>query len=182
MWFKLKMKRTRISALKLVVALPLAYFTFVGVLTTLTGRGLMPDANLDADGIDDPSFNHKRDLLHDSDWDKRFHNPEHYPDKSRKPDIVRQNPLQPPVDRYVDRDEHIVRRIREDHLQREQELRREKDLQVAPPDDESALRHIFAPQRAHVKSTTVSKKKAVDPNSPGWFVFQLHRSHVCCSP
>ena len=165
------MKRSRISTVKLIIALPLAYFTIVGVLTTLTGRGFLPDNTADTG---DPLQMGNRDLLHNDDlnkWDKNFHNPLHYPDKmeSRKPHVAHQNPLQPPVDRYVDRDAHIVQRIQQDNRQREEQLRREKNLQAPPPDnDESVLHKMFAPRAPAPASTRKKEKKSpVDPDAPG---------------
>ena len=119
-------KRKKGTLIKAVIAIPIIYFSIVGLLVTISGRGI-PEV------INDDLSAHKRDLLHADHgaaaaapvdkWDEVFHNPE-----QRRTMPPQRDPLIPPVDQHVENDDHIARQIQLNDRKRH-ELRRQQEEQ-----------------------------------------------------
>ena len=150
----LGLRRKKWTLIKAVIAVPVLYFSVIGFVMTISGRGI-PEVRL---GDDDESSLHRRDLQQVlgggggaapdaaelKNWDAKFHNPDNNPGaaqriRTKAPPVAPRDPLIPPVDLHVEHDDHVAEQIRENDRRRKQ-MRRDGKLtyNAAAPADAAA--------------------------------------------
>ena len=171
---KLGMKRKKSTLIKVVIAVPVLYFSVVGFLVTISGRGI-PDVRTS----DDLSLLHKRDLLNNEHggaggaeqlkWDAK--NAEHHPrHATHAPPGLQRDPLVPPVDLHVEHDDHVAKLIQENDRRRSQLRHQQQRV------NEDSARHKLDVKAADPNAFKVTNPPGYDPNAPGKQTEILHKT------
>ena len=124
-------RRSRHSWVKAVLAIPVLYFSVVGLLVTISGRGIPDMTKNDETG----SYLQKRENplpVHDKNdpIDEQFHNKDdmaqhQWGANTLRPPVKHEDPLIPPFDSHVE-DEHIQKLLQENDAKR-RELRQQRE-------------------------------------------------------